>query len=100
MKASSSNPDRSEHSKNQKNYQKRKRRAQLTIAQKEEQSAKKKYQRLQQNTTKRQLTPVSIHYADQLHNLSKTIETDLISTTSNTKPSLPTASTKSQLGMS
>lgn len=99
MKASSLNPDRSEHSKNQKNDQKRKKRAQMTVCQQEELKAKEKIRKLQQKATKHQLSTIPIYYDDQLHNLSKGIETNLI-TTSNIVTSLPTTSTISQLGMS
>lgn len=100
MKASSLNPDRSEQSRNQKNDQKRKKRAQMTVCQQQELKAKEKIRRLQQKATKHQLSTIPIYYNDQLHNLSKSIETNLITTTSNIVTSLPTTSAISQLGMS
>lgn len=71
----------------------------MTITQKEQLSAKTKIQWLEEKTRKRQLTTVPIQYDDQLQNLSRTIEANLITSSSSTVTSLSRVSTISELGM-
>lgn len=97
---SSSNPNLSQESRQSKNERKRLQRAEMPASKKEELGARRKIRRLERKITERELTTIPIQYDNELHKFCTTIETDLVTESSNIVGSLPATTTVSQIGMS